>query len=82
MIAKNSLSFMLCVERIQTRDCRQERSRDQISLISTPCLQWAGPGYCRLWEHCCRLWPHEDILQSQLYVFIHRYPDTDNIQTT
>ena len=42
MIAKNSLSFMLCVERIQTRDCRQERSRDQISLIST--LACSGPG--------------------------------------
>ena len=42
MIAKNSLSFVLCVERIQTRDCRQERSRDQISLIST--LACSGPG--------------------------------------
>ena len=42
MIAKNSLSFMLCIERIQTRDCRQERSRDQISLIST--LACSGPG--------------------------------------
>ena len=30
------------LERIQTRDCRQERSRDQISLIST--LACSGPG--------------------------------------